>query len=159
LHHDLNPPHDTRHDTRLPILTEVDGLMNPLAKLDDTTRTQRFGVKPVCYENVSNVNYIHPGSVFIPCHGMTPNGLRAQYFIPNLSPSAIAIHPFVPSARATSSRNPTKSAQIDSLPNGSQLPTASSFAESSWKTFLLPDGFFHQSGPTIQTLSCAKFWC
>jgi hypothetical protein len=40
------------------------------------------------------------------------------------------IHPFVPSARATSSHNPTKSTQTDSLPNGSQLPTASSFAES-----------------------------
>jgi hypothetical protein len=61
---------------------------------------------------------------------MTPNGLRAQYLIPNLSLSAITYHPFVPSARATSSRNPTKSAQTDSLPNGSQLPTASSFAES-----------------------------
>jgi hypothetical protein len=34
--------------------------MNPLAKLDDTTRTQGFGVKPVCYENVSNntITYI-----------------------------------------------------------------------------------------------------
>jgi hypothetical protein len=27
---DLNPPHDTRHDTRLPVLTEVDGSMNLL---------------------------------------------------------------------------------------------------------------------------------
>jgi hypothetical protein len=33
----LNPPHDTRHDTRLPVLTEVDGSMNPLEELDDTT--------------------------------------------------------------------------------------------------------------------------
>jgi hypothetical protein len=32
---DPNPPHDTRHDTRLPILTEVDGSMNPLEELDD----------------------------------------------------------------------------------------------------------------------------
>jgi hypothetical protein len=35
-------------------------------------------------------NYIHPGSIFIPCHGMTPNGQRAQYLIPNLSLCAIA---------------------------------------------------------------------
>jgi hypothetical protein len=35
---DLNPPHDTRHDTRLPVLTEVDGSMNPLEELDDTTK-------------------------------------------------------------------------------------------------------------------------
>jgi hypothetical protein len=34
---DLNPPHDTRHDARLPVLTEVDGSMNPLEELDDTT--------------------------------------------------------------------------------------------------------------------------
>jgi hypothetical protein len=38
LHHDLNPPHDTRHDTRLSVLTEVDGSMNPLEELDDTTK-------------------------------------------------------------------------------------------------------------------------
>jgi hypothetical protein len=59
-------------------------------------RTQEFGVKPVCYENVFEYNYIHPGFVFIPCHGMTPGGLRAQYLIPNLSLSANAhpsIHP------------------------------------------------------------------
>jgi hypothetical protein len=36
----------------LPVLTEVDGSMNPLEELDDTTRTRKFGVKPVCYENV-----------------------------------------------------------------------------------------------------------
>jgi hypothetical protein len=34
---DLNPPHDTRYDTRLPVLTEVYGSMNPLEELDDTT--------------------------------------------------------------------------------------------------------------------------
>jgi hypothetical protein len=34
---DLNPPHDTRYDTRLPVLTEVDESMNPLEELDDTT--------------------------------------------------------------------------------------------------------------------------
>jgi hypothetical protein len=48
---DLNPSHDTRHDTRLPVLTEVDGSMNPLEELDDTTkRTLGFGVRPVCIE-------------------------------------------------------------------------------------------------------------
>jgi hypothetical protein len=34
---DLNPPHNTRYDTRFPVLTEVDGTMNPLEELDDTT--------------------------------------------------------------------------------------------------------------------------
>jgi hypothetical protein len=41
LHHGLNPPHDTRHDTRLPVLTEVDGSMAPLEELDDSTRWTR----------------------------------------------------------------------------------------------------------------------
>jgi hypothetical protein len=36
---DLNPPHDTRHHTRLPVLTEVDGSIGPLEELDDTRRT------------------------------------------------------------------------------------------------------------------------
>jgi hypothetical protein len=34
----LNPPHDTRHDIRLPVLTEVDGSMAPLEELDDSTK-------------------------------------------------------------------------------------------------------------------------
>jgi hypothetical protein len=38
LHHGLNPPHDTRHDTRLPVLTEVDESMIPLEELDDSTK-------------------------------------------------------------------------------------------------------------------------
>jgi hypothetical protein len=38
LHHDLNPLHDTRHDTWLPVLTEVNGSMNPLEELDDMTK-------------------------------------------------------------------------------------------------------------------------
>jgi hypothetical protein len=62
----LNPPHDTRHDTRLPVLTEVDGSMNPLEELDDTNRTQGFGVKPVCIENVSNENTYIQGLYLYP---------------------------------------------------------------------------------------------
>jgi hypothetical protein len=38
MHHGLNPLHDTRHDTRLPALTEVDGSMIPLEELDNTTK-------------------------------------------------------------------------------------------------------------------------
>jgi hypothetical protein len=34
----LNPPHDTRHDTRLPVLKEIDGSMIPLEELDDSTK-------------------------------------------------------------------------------------------------------------------------
>jgi hypothetical protein len=61
------------------------------------------------------------------------------------------IHPFVPSARATSPHNPTKSAQTVPLPNGSKLPTASSSVESSWRN--LPSSgriFFTRLGPQIR---------
>jgi hypothetical protein len=44
------------------------------------------------------------------------------------------IHPFIPSTRATSQRDPAKSAQTVPLPNGSKLPTVSIFAESSKKS-------------------------
>jgi hypothetical protein len=60
-------------------------------------RTQGFGVKPVCIENVSNtITYIQVLYLY-PVHSTTSNGLRAQYLIPNLSLSAIAypsIRPF-----------------------------------------------------------------
>jgi hypothetical protein len=46
---DLNPPHDTRDDTRLPVLTEVDGSMNPLEELDDTTRDSKVRRKAGLY--------------------------------------------------------------------------------------------------------------
>jgi hypothetical protein len=64
---DLNPPHDTRYDTRLPVLTEVDGSMNLFEELDDTTNgLYRVGVKPVCIENdCVSVTYIQ-GSYLYP---------------------------------------------------------------------------------------------
>ena len=34
--------------TRLPVLTEVDGSMNPLEELDDTTKDSKSGTGPVC---------------------------------------------------------------------------------------------------------------
>jgi hypothetical protein len=52
------------------------------------------------------------------------------------------IHPFVPSARATSPRNPAKSTQTVPLPNGSKLPTASSSAKSFWRNLPSLDGIF-----------------
>jgi hypothetical protein len=63
--------------------------MNPLEELDDTTKDSRVCRKAGLYWECFWYNYIQPGSIFIPCHGMTSNGLRAQYLIPNLSLSAI----------------------------------------------------------------------
>jgi hypothetical protein len=46
---DLNPSHDTKHDTRLPVLTEVDGSINPLEELDNTTKDARVWRKAGLY--------------------------------------------------------------------------------------------------------------
>jgi hypothetical protein len=59
------------------------------------------------------------------------------------------IHPFVPSARATSPRDPAKSAQIVLLPNGNKLPTASISAESSEEIFPRWTGFVTKLGLQI----------
>jgi hypothetical protein len=67
------------------------------------------------------------------------------------------IHPFVPSTRATSPRNPAKSAQTIPLPNGSKLPTASSSAESSEEIFLRWTGFFTKLGPQMRLLPVPIF--
>jgi hypothetical protein len=66
---------------------------NSTTRLKDSRVWRKAGLLWECFE----YNYIHPGFVFIPCHGMTPGGLRAQYLIPNLSLSVNAhpsIHPF-----------------------------------------------------------------
>jgi hypothetical protein len=56
LHHNLNPAHDTRHDTRLLVLTEVDGSITPLEELDDSTKKDsKVGVRPICYEIVRSL--------------------------------------------------------------------------------------------------------
>jgi hypothetical protein len=68
------------------------------------------------------------------------------------------IHPFVLSAQATSSRNPTKSAQTVSLPNGSKLPTAGSFAEFFWRNLPYPGRiFFTGLDPQIRLLPVPNF--
>jgi hypothetical protein len=62
----LNPPHDTRHDTRLPVLTEVDGSISPLEELDDTTRDYRIWRKAGVYPRmIVLVTYIQ-GSYLYP---------------------------------------------------------------------------------------------
>jgi hypothetical protein len=71
---DLNPPHDTRHDTRLPVLTEVDGSMNPLEELDDTTKDSRVwrkaGLYGECFEYLLHTFRVHIYTLL----SMTSNG-------------------------------------------------------------------------------------
>jgi hypothetical protein len=66
LHHGLNPPHDTRHDTRLPVLTEVDESMAPLEELDDSTKRTRKVARGRFVVKLFDPYYKHDGFIFIP---------------------------------------------------------------------------------------------
>jgi hypothetical protein len=106
----LNPPHDTRHDTRLPVLTEVDGSMAPLEELDDSTKGlegwHRVGLLWNCSMPITNTK----GLYIYPCPNTTPGRLRVQHSLPKLMsrrqcPSRTR-HQFAPYIQATSSRIP-----------------------------------------------------
>jgi hypothetical protein len=76
---------------------------NSTTWLKDSRVWHKAGLLWECFDD----NYIHPGSTFIPCRGMTPDGLRAQYLIPNLSPIANSypsIRPFRSGHVTTQSR-------------------------------------------------------
>jgi hypothetical protein len=62
----LNPPHDTRHDTRLPVLTEVDGSMAPLEELDDSTKGLDVWHGVGLVGKMFDPYYRHQGFIFIP---------------------------------------------------------------------------------------------
>jgi hypothetical protein len=109
-------------------------------------RTQGFGVKPVCIENVSNENTYIQGIYLYPVTAW----LRMD-LIPNLSLNAIAypsICPFRSSHVTTQSR---KTSATVFLPNGSKLSTADSFAEFFWRNLPSSGRTPHHVGPTGQT--------
>jgi hypothetical protein len=99
----------------------------------------------------SDYNYIHPGFIFIPCRGMTPGGLRAQYFIPNLSPKCECLStnsslPLGPHHHAIL-RNQRKQSLCRTEANcRPQVPLPNPFEE----TFLLWTGSFTKLGPQIR---------
>jgi hypothetical protein len=108
-------------------------------------RTQGFGVKPVCIENVSNENtyiqslYLYPVTAW-----------PQMYLIPNLSLNAIAypsIHPFC-SGHVTMQSHKISTTVL--LPNGNKLPTADSFAEFFWRNLPSFGRTPHCVGPTGQ---------
>jgi hypothetical protein len=101
--------------------------------------------------------YIHPGFIFIPCPGMTPGGLRAQYLIPNLTPKCecLSIYSSLPLERRHHAI--PRNQRVVPLPNGSKLPTASISAESSEEIFLRRTRFFTKSGPQIRLPSVPNF--
>jgi hypothetical protein len=96
-------------------------------------------------------HYIHPGFIFIPCLGMTPGGLRAQYLIPNLTPKCecLSIHSFLPLGPRHHAipRNQRKQFLCRTE---AKLPTASISAESFEEILLRWTGFFTKLGPQIR---------
>jgi hypothetical protein len=104
-------------------------------------------------------DYIHPGFIFIPCPNTTPDGLRAQYLIPNLMPKCecLSIHSSLPSVRATSLRDPANPAQTVLLPNENILPTAGISVESSEEIFPCRTEFVTKFGPQISLLPVPIF--
>jgi hypothetical protein len=66
LHHGLNPLHDSRHDTRLSVLTEVDGSMAPLEELEDSTEGLEGWHEAGFVVKLFDAYYKHQGYIFIP---------------------------------------------------------------------------------------------
>jgi hypothetical protein len=119
---------------------------NSMTRLKDSKVWRKAGLLWEYFD----YNYIHLGSTFIPCRGMTPDGLRAQYLIPNLSPSANAypsIRPFrsghvITQFREISAKSPCRT-EANCRP---QAPLPNPF----WETFLLWTDFFTKLGPQIR---------
>jgi hypothetical protein len=82
----LNPPHDTRHDTRLPVLTEVDESMAPLEELDDSTKVlegwRKAGLLWSCSITITNTK----GLYLYSCPNTTSSRSRVQHSLPKLIP-------------------------------------------------------------------------
>jgi hypothetical protein len=129
---------------------------NSTTRLKDSRVWHKAGLYWECFDS----NYIHPGSIFIPCHGMTSNGLRAQYLIPNLSLIVIAypsIRPFRSGHVITQSHEISANSFLaERKPTADREPFRRIFLE---KPSFFRTDFFHQARPTSQTPFCTKFWC
>jgi hypothetical protein len=129
---------------------------NSTTRLKDSRVLRKAGLYWECFD----YHYIHPGSIFIPCHSMTPNGLRAQYLIPNFISKCdrLSIHsspPLGPRHHAIP-QNLRKQSLCRTEANCRPRAPLPNLSE---ETFLLPNGFSHQARPTNQTPSYTKFWC
>jgi hypothetical protein len=103
-------------------------------------------------------HYIHPGFIFIPCLGMTPGGVRAQYLIPNLTPKCecLSIHsplPLGPRHHVI----PQNQRRQFLCRTEAKLPTASISVESFEEIFLRWTGFVTKLGPQIRLSSVPIF--
>jgi hypothetical protein len=167
MHHGLNPPHDTRHDTRLPVLTEVDGSMAPLEELDDSTKGLKVWHGAGFVVKMFDPYYRHQGLYLYPCPNTTPSRLRVQHLIPKLMlqrqcPSRTR-HQFVPSLYPghviTHSRKlPFKSAN-NPFAESWHTVNRKHLYRILWGDFSCRMAFRYQTRPTSQSLSCTNFRC
>jgi hypothetical protein len=163
----LNPPHDTRHETRFPVLTEVDGSMAPLEELDDSTKGlegwHRAGLLWNCSIPITNSK----GLYLYPCPNTTPSRSWVQHLLPKLMPllqcPSCTHHQFVSSLYSghvitysrmfpfPSTKQPFYRMMACYRPH---VPLPNALRKISCRT-----GFLYQTRPTSQSLSCTNFWC
>jgi hypothetical protein len=167
LHHGLNPTHDTRHDTRLQVLTEVDGSMTPLEELDDSTKGLEGWHGASLLWNCSIPITDTKGLYLYPCPNTTPSRPRVQHLLPKLMPRRQCLsctrHQFIPSLYwghvitysrmlpLPSAKQPFCRMMACSRPQAS-LPNA-------LRKIPYRMVFPYQTRPTSQSLSCTNFWC
>jgi hypothetical protein len=165
----LNPPHDTKHGNKTTcitisihrmILDMIQGYRylrrstdrwtlskNSTTRLKDSRVWRKADLLWECFDH----NYIHPGFIFIPCRGMNPSGLRAQYLIPNLSPKCecLSIHSSLrlgPCHHAIPQNQRKQSLCRTEANCRPQVPLPNPFEE----TFLHWTRFFTKPGPQIR---------
>jgi hypothetical protein len=112
---------------------------NSTTRLEDSRVLRKAGLLWECFD----YTYIHPGFIFIPCLGMTPGGLRAQYLIPKLTPKCecLSIHSSLPLGPRHHAIPRNQRKQFPCRTEA-KLPTASISAESFWRNLPSLDGIF-----------------
>jgi hypothetical protein len=127
---------------------------NSTTRLEDSRVWRQASLYWECFD----YHYIHPGSIFIPCHGMTSDGLRVQYLIPNLSPNANAypsIHPFRSGHVITQSRKISANSPLaERKQTADREPLCRIFLK---KPSFFRTDFFTKLGPQIRLLPVPNF--
>jgi hypothetical protein len=163
----LNPPHDTRHDTRLPVLTEVNRSMAPLEELDDSTKGlegwHRAGLLWNCSIPITNTM----GLYLYPCPNTTPSRPRVQHLLDKLMPRhqgpSCTRHQYVPSLYSGHVITYSRMLPFPSAKQPFYRMMARYRPQASLPNPLRKIScrmvFLYQTWPTSQSLSCTNFWC
>jgi hypothetical protein len=167
LHHGLNPLHDTRHDTRLSVLTEVDGSIAPLEELDDSTKGLESWHGADLLLNCSMPITNTKGSYLYPCLNTNPSRPRLQHLLPKLMRrrqcSSRTRHQFVPSLHSSHVIMYSRMLSLSSMKQSSCRMMTRSRPQTFLPNVLRKTSCrmvpFYQTRPTCQSLSCTNFWC